>query len=89
MKSFFTETILNRGKAYFEQNRVFSVNQYDNQTYTGIILGNEAYHTKITLDEHYDVMSASCDCPYAIEGKPVLFLHYAHRQLFYSLLHSL
>lgn len=36
MKSFFTETILNRGKAYFEQNRVFSVNQYDNQTYTGI-----------------------------------------------------
>ena len=69
MKSFFTETILNRGKAYFEQNRVFSVNQYDNQTYTGIILGNEAYHTKITLDEHYDVMSASCDCPYAIEGK--------------------
>lgn len=69
MKAFFTETILNRGKAYFEQNRVFSVNQYDNQTYTGIILGNEAYHTKITLDEHYDVMSATCDCPYAIEGK--------------------
>lgn len=69
MKSFFTETILNRGKAYFEQNRVFSVNQYDNQTYTGIILGSEAYHTKITLDEHYNVMSATCDCPYAIEGK--------------------
>ena len=69
MKSFFTETILKRGKTYFEQNRVFSVNQYDNQTYTGIILGNEAYHTKITLDEHYDVMSATCDCPYAIEGK--------------------
>ena len=69
MKSFFTETILNRGKAYFEQNRVFSVNQYDNQTYTGIVLGSEAYHTKITLDKHYDVMSATCDCPYAIEGK--------------------
>lgn len=68
MKSFFTETILKRGKTYFEQNRVFSVNQYDNQTYTGIILGNEAYHTKITLDEHYDVMSATCDCPYAKEG---------------------
>ncbi|MBS4902079.1 MAG: SWIM zinc finger family protein [Coprobacillus sp.] len=68
MKSFFTEIILKRGKTYFEQNRVFSVNQYDNQTYTGIILGNEAYHTKITLDEHYDVMSATCDCPYAKEG---------------------
>ena len=26
-------------------------------------------HIKITLDERYDVMSASCDCPYAIEGK--------------------
>ena len=46
MKSFFTETILNRGKAYFEQNRVFSVNQYDNQTYTGIILGNIAQFVK-------------------------------------------
>lgn len=69
MKPFFTETILNRGKTYFEQNRVFSVNQYDNQTYTGIILGNEAYHAKITLDKHYDVMSATCDCPYAKEGK--------------------
>ena len=49
MKSFFTETILKRGKTYFEQNRVFSVNQYDNQTYTGIILGNESYHSYIIL----------------------------------------
>mgnify|MGYP000286572047 CR=1 FL=1 len=46
MKSFFTETILKRGKTYFEQNRVFSVNQYDNQTYTGIILGNIAQFVK-------------------------------------------
>ena len=52
MKSFFTETILNRGKAYFEQNRVFSVNQYDNQTYTGIILGNGPQD----LEEHMAVL---------------------------------
>ena len=39
MKSFFTETILKRGKTYFEQNRDLSVNLYDKQTYTGIILG--------------------------------------------------
>lgn len=69
MKPFFTDTILKRGKTYFEQNRVFSVNQYDNQTYTGIVLGSEAYHTKITLDEDYQIMSATCDCPYAKEGK--------------------
>ena len=69
MKPFFTEAILKRGKTYFEQNRVFSVNQYDNQTYTGIVLGSEAYHTKITLDEDYQIMSATCDCPYAKEGK--------------------
>lgn len=68
MSSFFTDTILERGKKYFEQNRVFSVNQKGEQTYTGIVLGSEAYHTKITLDEHYNVMSATCDCPYANEG---------------------
>ena len=27
MSSFFTDTILERGKKYFEQNRVFSINQ--------------------------------------------------------------
>ena len=48
MSSFFTDTILERGKKYFEQNRVFSVNQKGDQTYTGIVLGSEAYHTKIT-----------------------------------------
>ena len=49
MSSFFTDTILERGKKYFEQNRVFSVNQKDDKTYTAIVLGSEAYHTKITL----------------------------------------
>ena len=49
MSSFFTDTILERGKKYFEQNRVFSINQKDDKTYTGIVLGSEAYHTKITL----------------------------------------
>ena len=68
MNSFFTDTILERGKKYFEQNRVFSVNQKDDKTYTAIVLGSEAYHTKITLDEHYNVMSATCDCPYAKDG---------------------
>ena len=50
MSSFFTDTILERGKKYFEQNRVFSVNQKGDQTYTGIVLGSEAYHTKIIVD---------------------------------------
>ena len=50
MSSFFTDTILEREKKYFEQNRVFSVNQKDDKTYTAIVLGSEAYHTKITLD---------------------------------------
>lgn len=32
MSSFFTDIILERGKKYFEQNRVFSVNQKGDQT---------------------------------------------------------
>ena len=56
MSSFFTDTILERGKKYFEQNRVFSVNQKGDQTYTGIVLGSEAYHTKIIVDDTNQVM---------------------------------
>ena len=37
MSSFFTDTILEREKKYFEQNRVFSVNQKDDKTYTAIV----------------------------------------------------
>ena len=68
MRSFFTDTILERGKKYFEQNRVFSVNQKDDKTYTGIVLGSEAYHTKIIVDDTNQVVNASCDCPYAEDG---------------------
>lgn len=69
MSSFFTDTILERGKKYFEQNRVFSVNQKDDKTYTGIVLGSEAYHTKINVDDTNQVVDASCDCPYAEDGR--------------------
>lgn len=68
MSSFFTDTILERGKKYFEQNRVFSVNQKGDQTYTGIVLGSEAYHTKIIVDDTNQVIDAICDCPYAKDG---------------------
>ena len=54
---------IRKRKKYFEQNRVFSINQKDDQTYTAIVLGSEAYHTKITLDEHYNVMSARVIAP--------------------------
>ena len=68
MSDFFENKILERGHKYFEENRVFSINQLDEYTYTGIVLGNEAYHTKIVINNDYDVISASCTCPHALEG---------------------
>lgn len=68
MSSFFTDTILERGKDYYKKNKVFSINQYGDQTYTGIILGSAPYHTMINLDKDYNIIEASCDCPYAEDG---------------------
>ena len=64
MSSFFTDTILERGKKYFEQNRVFSVNQKGDQTYTGIVLGSEAYHTKIIVDDTSIVCIETINCSF-------------------------
>lgn len=68
MSNFFKNKILERGHKYFEENRVFSINQVDNNTYTGIVLGKEAYHTEIVINDDYDIISASCTCPHALEG---------------------
>lgn len=64
---YFSKTIQRRGKQYFEQNRVFSLEGKDNR-YSALILGTQPYHTTLTLNAKGNIAKASCDCPYAQDG---------------------
>lgn len=64
---YFTKTIQERGKQYFQQNRVFSIDQKNNK-YSALILGTEPYHVVLTLDANDNITKASCNCPYARDG---------------------
>ena len=64
---YFSKTTQKRGKQYFEQNRVFSLEGKDNR-YSALILGMQPYHTTLTLNAKGNIVQASCDCPYAQDG---------------------
>lgn len=64
---FFSRTIQERGKQYYKQNRVFSLDGRNNN-YSALILGTQPYHVELQVDDNGNIIKASCDCPYAKEG---------------------
>ena len=64
---YFTKTIQQRGKRYFQDNKVFSITGKNNH-YHAIVLGKEAYSVDLTLDQNDHIVKASCNCPYASDG---------------------
>ena len=64
---YFTKTIQQKGKRYFQDNRVFSITNKNND-YHAIVLGKEAYSVDLTLDHNNEIVEASCTCPYASDG---------------------
>lgn len=66
-ENYFSKTIQNRGKEYFQQNRVFSLSGKNNK-YSALVLGTEPYHVLMQLDAKGNIQKASCDCPYAQDG---------------------
>lgn len=61
----FMPAILERGYTYFTEERVQDILIEEN-TYSATVLGNESYHTSITLENDM-VVSMDCDCPFACE----------------------
>ena len=58
----FTQTILRRGKIYWEHGLV-TIKEFDGQTYTATVKGTQNYTTTATLDGD-EVVNISCTCPY-------------------------
>lgn len=65
---YFSNRILERGKAYFKKNRVFSLRETAKNKYSAIVLGSEPYHVTLKLNNKGNIVEAHCDCPYAKDG---------------------
>lgn len=66
-KELFPMRILQRGKKYYQEGRVF-LNSYKLQgKFTGLVNGHHQYHVEGVYDQG-TATSLFCDCPYAAEG---------------------
>lgn len=65
-KQLFSQTILNRGREYFNQGLVESLD-YDERGITAVVCGSYDYAVDITFAKN-EVKEISCDCPYAEDG---------------------
>ena len=65
-KNWFQPHILERGRAYFEEDRV-SVLERTEDGYTATVEGTEEYEVEILLDGD-SIEDMICDCPYAEDG---------------------
>lgn len=65
---YFPKRILDRGESYFKRNKVFSIQKKGEHHYSAIVLGTEAYHVSLALNEKGNIVQAFCDCPYAKDG---------------------
>ncbi len=65
-KKLFPQTILARGRLYFDAKNVRSLSQKNN-VYTAFVSGNELYTVSI-ITEDKSIKRMHCDCPYANSG---------------------
>ena len=63
----FSPWILERGRNYWEDDRVESLRQ-DGNTVTAVVCGTEDYDVEIEIGRGGNVAYMSCTCPYAEEG---------------------
>lgn len=73
-------TILQRGKAYYEDGHVESLEEVENGVWNATVLGSEDYFVEIEISKRGTVKDYECDCPY--DGdlcKHVVALMYAVR----------
>ncbi|MBI1191836.1 MAG: hypothetical protein GC205_01490 [Bacteroidetes bacterium] len=62
-QNFIDESILERGRDYFDDNRVMEVHIPTKGTFTAVVAGTENYSISISI-EHGVVTEHNCDCPF-------------------------
>lgn len=66
-KNYFREMILERGKTYYQRNRVMNLT-YQNLIYKARVLGEVGYDVEIKMRDE-DIIYMKCTCPYAASGQ--------------------
>lgn len=57
-------TILQRGKAYYEDGHVESFEEVENGAWIATVIGSEDYFVEIEFSKRGTVKDYQCDCPY-------------------------
>ncbi|MDE6781439.1 MAG: SWIM zinc finger family protein [Ruminococcus sp.] len=60
----FDKTILQRGKNYYYDGAVLSVEKISENEYTAEVEGSEIYEVTVEIDDNGHIDDISCDCPY-------------------------
>ena len=85
VKNFETQTdrtILQRGKQYYNEGNVTSIEETGEGTWMAEVEGSELYEVEVVLNKMGGVREASCDCPYNDDDicKHVIAVLYAIRE---------
>lgn len=60
----FDTKILNRGKNYYHDGAVLSIEKIAENEYIAEVEGNELYNVMVEIDDNGNIYDISCDCPY-------------------------
>jgi hypothetical protein len=60
----FSKTILDRGKGYYKNGYVISLEETDTNEWFAEVDGTEVYEVEVSLNSYQDIISSHCDCPY-------------------------
>lgn len=63
-ESFIDKKILSRGRDYFENDCVLSIEETGDNEYEAEVEGTELYTVDIELDDEGNILDTVCDCPY-------------------------
>lgn len=66
-KEQFPAQILQRGKKYYREGRVFLTSLYSQKKFAGLVNGRQQYHVTGTFEKG-ETTDLQCDCPYAAGG---------------------
>ena len=66
-EDYFDTTILKRGKNYYHDGAVLSIEKISENEYTADVEGSELYEVIVEMNDGGEIYDISCDCPYDME----------------------
>ncbi len=73
------QTILQRGKQYYQQKAVGTLEESEKDTWMAEVEGSETYTVEVTLKDNNEISGYFCDCPYDGTCKHVAAVFFALR----------